>query len=595
MANYTTTNFRIHNKKGSSSFLGNLNSTSGSMRIIPNGRHVVSASDFSIRQSNIPSIMSSVVFSDITTAGEIGNEVLVTFTFSDTFVANKNIKVSLKIDGDAKPFDIEKININTRVVLIDNKNKNKNGSSTVSSVDGYSLSTETETGVDGLFDIITNEIIGSPKKNKLKKISTLRVDANDGYRFLNKPSLKLSQSESIIKLKKTKAYLDSNKNIIGYDFDIMQKSNNNITLNDIVYLNYNAVAIPALVKEIRGVVIDSDEITDLEQTKTIKVFGNLNAKVKLTITKQSDGTSILDAKNVNSTVLTPSGIIDCALLNFDSKSARSFKIKQKFPAPISAETTLSNPMSSSTTMDVTSKTGISVGDKVISGKINRGRAIKVATINPSHERITVTESLTLANSTPVSFARKEEKYFINLYPLEDTTLGSNIPTSEPRYTITQRVRPVLTLKATSTHATANPADIVYVGKANKRYSDMGYTRGAIGSTATLTERTDYFKITYTFTASTGNWTTSGKSAVTWSSTDQSASRWTNSVHADTIPAHGGTIVAGNGGTHIEISNINVAGMGTGTATLTANVLVKKFGNEDVTMIFDADNCFEDGA
>ena len=30
-------------------------------------------------------------------------------------------------------------------------------------------------------------------------------------------------------------------------------------------------------------------------------------------------------------------------------------------------------------------------------------------------------------------------------------------------------------------------------------------------------------------------------------------------------------------------------------TLTANVLIKKFGTDDVTMVFDADNCFEDGA
>ena len=46
--------------------------------------------------------------------------------------------------------------------------------------------------------------------------------------------------------------------------------------------------------------------------------------------------------------------------------------------------------------------------------------------------------------------------------------------------------------------------------------------------------------------------------------------------------------ADNGGTHIEIFNIAVTGIGTTTFTLTADVLIKKWGTQDVTMNLDLD-------
>ena len=42
------------------------------------------------------------------------------------------------------------------------------------------------------------------------------------------------------------------------------------------------------------------------------------------------------------------------------------------------------------------------------------------------------------------------------------------------------------------------------------------------------------------------------------------------------------------GTHIEIFNIAIGGTGTSTATVTADVLVKKMGTKDVTMTIDLD-------
>ena len=102
MANYTSTKLKIRNPKNSSSFFNNLNKTSGTMTITPNNGYVVSASDFYINASDIPSSLSSVEFTDMFTPGEIKNKVIVKVTFSSTFVANRNIKISLIIQGAAK-------------------------------------------------------------------------------------------------------------------------------------------------------------------------------------------------------------------------------------------------------------------------------------------------------------------------------------------------------------------------------------------------------------------------------------------------------------------------------------------------------------
>ena len=94
---------------------------------------------------------------------------------------------------------------------------------------------------------------------------------------------------------------------------------------------------------------------------------------------------------------------------------------------------------------------------------------------------------------------------------------------------------------------------------------------------------EFFKVSYSFTRTAGNWVAVDATLPKWSSTDSTASSWTNSVSTN------------NNGTHIEISNIVIGGMGTVTATLTANVLIKKWGTEDVTMTLDVDPAFIDGA
>tara|TARA_R100000654_G_scaffold13186_3_gene28737 strand:- start:2465 stop:3976 length:1512 start_codon:yes stop_codon:yes gene_type:complete len=156
-------------------------------------------------------------------------------------------------------------------------------------------------------------------------------------------------------------------------------------------------------------------------------------------------------------------------------------------------------------------------------------------------------------------------YHINVTPKNGTILNSNIAQQMPQVILNQHINPTLTLTTNKRSLPINsPADIVYIGRPNKRPAEIRNNKKVV----------DFFQINYqlTHTSGAGNTVTAG-TPPTWSSTDQTASSWTNSVTAN------------NGGTHIEIVNIAVAS-GDPTATVTADVVVKKFGTTDVTMRLD---------
>ena len=158
-----------------------------------------------------------------------------------------------------------------------------------------------------------------------------------------------------------------------------------------------------------------------------------------------------------------------------------------------------------------------------------------------------------------------EIYHINVTPKGGAILNSNLPQTAPQGIIYQYINPTLTLRAIKRSLPINdPASITYTGRPNKKPSKLKHIKSIV----------ETFQINYqlTHTSGAGHTVTAG-TPPTWSSTDQTASSWTDSVTAD------------NGGTHIEIVNIAVAS-GDPTATVTADVIVKKFGTADVTMVLD---------
>ena len=133
-------------------------------------------------------------------------------------------------------------------------------------------------------------------------------------------------------------------------------------------------------------------------------------------------------------------------------------------------------------------------------------------------------------------------------------------------------------------ASSNPASITYTGRPNVSGNKLSTLslKGAIGSTAINTNRSNYFKIKYSLTASSGNWRHKDASLPKFSNTSSSESSCTNSLYdsySTTTTYHD---------MKIQILNIEISGTGTNTAIVTADVLIEEMGTKDVTMTIDLD-------
>ena len=162
-------------------------------------------------------------------------------------------------------------------------------------------------------------------------------------------------------------------------------------------------------------------------------------------------------------------------------------------------------------------------------------------------------------------------YHINVTPKSPTILNSNITQRMPQVILTQNINPTITLVASGFLGSGgNPANIVYTGRPNKKPAEIKNNKKVV----------DFFQINYQLTHS-GAINKAG--TITWSSTGTSS--WANSAFdsASTTPA--------NHGNHIEIINIVHTASGATTASLTADVIVKKFGTKNVTMTIDLNSFF----
>ena len=126
-------------------------------------------------------------------------------------------------------------------------------------------------------------------------------------------------------------------------------------------------------------------------------------------------------------------------------------------------------------------------------------------------------------------------------------------------TIKQYIDPVLTLRAEESEAwTLVASNVSHLGKAGRPVTHKNRLKR-------------HFKIKYT--ASHGSNFTVVRNPI-FSNLDQTASDWTNSVPAD------------NGGTMIDIENAKITGTGTQALVITADVYIRRWGYEDVTMVLN---------
>ena len=595
MSNYTITKFKVTETIGDSIFRGNM-VNSGTMTITPNAGYVVTASDFSV--STVPSQLSSVIFTDTGVAGQPNNTVTVTSTFKTSFIVTKNIIIKLDIVGDAKPWQEEEKLISANVRLIDDKNENSFGSVSITSFEDATVTTTKQVGINGNLDVFTTIISNNITKNVTTKLASIIVTADTDYYFVNKPYLKRLGADNVF-LKQTSVTRDANKKATAYNFDVMfnSKFNTYAENQQPVFIEYTAKALPVEKTEITRVVFGDTSVSDLGETRPIRVYGTEGAEFNLTIVKESDKTKSIINDPINTeNIFTETGTI----ASINKKIPRTSSKKkigycdfiQKFPMNTIRSTQLHGAMIASTTMNVDSNADVAVGDRVIMGKIDAGNTVKVTAVNPGSvaNRLTVSSPISASDDTVVKFVRNET-YNINIYPKDGVTLGTKIPLTKPFYTIKQNTNPILTLAATTSYA-ADPANTTYAGRVGATPDILRTLPTAVGGTRaviTAGNTSNNFRLTYTFTATSGNWTSIGSPPEPkWSSklerdilagTLLSPSHWTNSVAEK------------NGGTLLEIYDMIASGAGTNTLTLALEITVLKFGTDDVTCTLQLDDVF----
>lgn len=327
MANYTLTGFSITENINDSIFFNNM-ATSGNITITPNDGYVVSASNFSV--SSLPDSIASVVFTDTTTAGAVGNTVTGLATFASSFVASENTDITLDIVGDAKAFTEKTKTFSFKSSIKNDTNKNTFGSVVFTANSGYTFTTSSPVN-----NITTTSISATLTNNILTKIGTLTIAASANYHFRSKPYLFYDDNNDYknIVIKTTSTTVNSNGEKTAYSFDVLAKANVDIDTSDID-LKYTATPISSTSKLITGVKINSTQLSSLGGDKTIKVQGTNDAEFSIVAIKDSDSSSILSRKN--DSILTPSfGAIDAFTKKI--RSSKSFGLghcyyNQTFPS-----------------------------------------------------------------------------------------------------------------------------------------------------------------------------------------------------------------------------------------------------------------------
>ena len=302
-----------------------------------------------------------------------------------------------------------------------------------------------------------------------------------GYYFKTKTYLTyINLLPSQLILKQTGVTRDSSNKITAINYDVLLKLSASITSTGIAKINYNAIAIPEVKKEIISVDFGNTEISNLGDNRIIKVYGNAGAEFDLVVIKNSDKSSIITGNK-----------------HVEGSSERYAKIVD--------------------VLDVTAGGTVKGINKKINNRLQKG--ITFCEFNQA-------------------FPAGTDTYSINIYPKNGTTLGSKIPTTFPNYTISQIANPTLTFNAevgTGTGYTVTATRIDYVGRPNKKISELK------ALTSLPAQNPSYiraqFDFTYVATRSSSN-TFKSVTNPAWSSINAATSHWSNSVRT----TNGGTHV-----------------------------------------------------
>ena len=337
--NYTISEYVFTEAVTDAVYAGNMVS-GGTMTITPNSGYVVSASSFS-GPDTLPAQFASIAFTDTTTAGEIGNTVTVTFTFSTLFEMEPGLStITIPITGHADLID-EKRPINISVDLLDNTVDNLNGSVVVTQGSGITENPAFETNIDSNGLQSTN-LSGQIDANNNILIANIILSADSNFHINDDPTISIENaplnSSFTLQFFGVMSTNSDGQNItVAYRLYLNSEVSIPSGLGCKVFLHYANVADVSSTKEIKEIIYGSPEIPIGGTTKRIKIVGDVGAEFDLTITKASDNTSIMSADLANADIIhIPAGLIRGLNKTLTSSNTgqlfESFEFNQIFPS-----------------------------------------------------------------------------------------------------------------------------------------------------------------------------------------------------------------------------------------------------------------------
>ena len=359
--------------------------------IIPNAGYVVSASDFSLASS---SGVTSIDRTDTATAGEPGNQVKVILNL-DSATLDSNTIFQLNLNGDAKIYNEPLVG------------------SSKSSVDYYISVEQVEAPVQSTVTLKSNAgaTIGAFQNQEViapgetKVVGSLTFEAASTYYFSTMPIIKeFRESSTVVTLKTKDIIRDVNGFVTKVIYEVCYSSLINKYLADAVKIKHESVAIvkPSVDNQIKTVDLGSKTLSNLGETRYIKVYGNVDSQFDFSVVKNSDSSTVYSQNNIN-------------IVSYDQ--------------------------------------GVSSG---LSSRLRFNNA------NYDYIEVTFPASATA------------ETYNIVISADTGTTLGSNIPTSNPNYTLKQYANPTFEFYTELNDVNTLQSEYTRVGRPNKTAEQLSY-------------------------------------------------------------------------------------------------------------------------
>ena len=341
--NYTVSEYIFTEAVTDAVYAGNMIS-GGTMTITPNPGYVVSASSFS-GPDTLPAQFASISFTDTAVAGELNNTVTVTFTFSALFEMSPSLNnITLPITGHADLID-DKRQISFDIDFIDNTTENVNGSTAVAgSYDAGTTGSPIE-----ITSVLSANDASNPTidANNNIIIATITLSSDTGFHFNDLATISVENAPEgadfslvpdLVILTNDDGQVRSRFYRLKLNSDVSIPSG----LGCKVFIHYTGVADASTTKEIKEISYGSTEIPIGGATKRIKIVGDVGAEFDLTITKNSDNTSIMSANLANADIIhIPAGLIrglNKTLTSSDTGQLfASFEFEQIFPSASSNE------------------------------------------------------------------------------------------------------------------------------------------------------------------------------------------------------------------------------------------------------------------